>query len=285
MRTRSLALLSGLAVLAAALQWGAPAAATNHTAAAQRAAYTATVIGDWQMDETSGQVMTDTSGNGLDGYIGTSVVKGWSTGDGGTAYHFAGPLSVQNRERLATVDETDALDPGTDTYSVIVRFRTLGSRPNILQKGQSEDTGGYWKLVIHTGWPRCHYRDLNYNTKAIGLYKSPDPNALVNDGDWHTLRCERNASSVCVYLDEGTPTAMKKCIQGSIGSINNKWPLSIGGKYRCNPLKASTTCDYFNGDIDWVRIERPAIPFGVASARAGNPIPNAAPRVTAPTRR
>lgn len=278
----------GLAVVAAAVQWGGASAAAGRESGspgAQRAAYTATVMGDWEMNESSGTVMTDTSGNGLDGYIGTSVVKNWSTGNGGTGYHFVGSLSVQNHERLALVDDTPMLDPGTSTYSVIVRFRTTGPRPNILQKGQSEDTGGYWKLVIHTGWPRCHYRDLNYNTKAIGLVKSPDPNAKVNDGDWHTLRCERNASSVCVYLDEGTPTAMKRCIKGSIGSIDNKWPLSIGGKYRCDPARAATTCDYFNGDIDWVHIERPTIPFGTASMLAGNPIPTAAPRLrTAPTR-
>ena len=230
--------------------------------AAAPAGYSAAVIGSWQMNETGGRTMVDTSGNGFDGYIGTSVVTNWATGDGGRAYHFNGPLNVQNRERLATVPENQALDPGTGTYSVIIRFRTTGSRPNILQKGQSEDTGGYWKLVIHNGWPRCHYRDENYNTKAIGFENSPNPNAKVNDGDWHVLRCERNAASVCVYLDEGTPNYMKRCIKGSIGRIDNKWPLSIGGKYRCDPAAARTTCDYFNGDIDWVRIERPAAPFG-----------------------
>lgn len=261
MRRLCLAAVVGLAMLAASVQGGAAASAAARQPAAPSATYQATVMADWQMNE-SRPTMVDDSGNGLDGYIGTSVVTNWATGDGGTGYHFAGPLNVQNRERLVLVDDTPMLDPGTDTYSVIVRFRTFGSRPNILQKGQSEDAGGYWKLVIHTGWPRCHYRDENYNTKAIGFVRSPDPNAKVNDGDWHTLRCERNANSVCVYLDEGTPTAMSNCIQGSIGLIDNKWPLSIGGKMRCDPLRASTTCDYFNGDIDWVRIERPVAPFG-----------------------
>lgn len=274
---RSLAIMVGLVVTGAALQLGGPAAASSDRTGAVTAgsdvgarvsvgigaaADAATIVGSWSMDETEGSVMTDASGNALDGYIGSSVVKNWSTGNGGTGYHFFGPLNVQNRERLALVDDNPMLDPGTGTYSVIVRFRTTGPRPNILQKGQSEDTGGYWKLVIHTGWPRCHYRDENYNTKAIGFVKSPDPNAKVNDGDWHVLRCERNANSVCVYLDEGTPTAMSRCIKGSIGLIDNKWPLSIGGKMRCDPLKAATTCDYFNGDIDWVRIERPTAPFG-----------------------
>ena len=256
--------------MAVGLQMAEPAAAAaRQTSQGQSgskvsalAAYSAVVVGEWQMNETGGTVMHDDSGNGLDGYIGTSIVTNWPTGDGGKAFHFVGPRNVQNRERLATVADTPALDPGTGTYSVIVRFRTTGSIPNILQKGQSEDTGGYWKLVIHQGWPRCHFRDLNHNTKAIGFDNSPDPNAKVNDGDWHTLRCERNATSVCVYLDEGTPTYMKKCINGSIGNIDTKWPLSIGGKYRCDPADATHTCDYFNGDIDWVRIERPAVPFG-----------------------
>jgi hypothetical protein len=272
MRTRWLAPVFGLALIAAALQMAEPAAAGVRDAASQGAqlgrqastlaAYSAAVMGDWPMNESGRPTMTDVSGNGLDGYIGTSVGTNWPTGDGGRGYHFSGQLNVQNRERLVLVDDNPMLDPGTGTYSVVVRFRTTGSRPNILQKGQSEDSGGYWKLVIHTGWPRCHYRDLNHNTKAIGFDKSPDPNAKVNDGDWHVVRCERNSDSVCVYLDEGTPTAMKRCIKGSIGQIDNKWPLSIGGKMRCDPLNASTTCDYFNGDIDWVRIERPLAPFG-----------------------
>ena len=272
MRTRWFSAVVGFAVMTAGLALAEPASAasssrTASTGAQQSstvaasAAYSASVIGFWQMNETSGRTMVDSSGNGLNGYIGTSVVTDWPTGDGGRAYHFYGPLNVQNRERLAVVAENPMLDPGTGTYSVIVRFRTKGSRPNILQKGQSEDAGGYWKLVIHNGFPRCHYRDLNYNTKAITLW-TPDSSGRVDDNVWHVVRCERNTNSVCVYLDEGTSHALKKCISGSIGKIDNKWPLSIGGKYRCDPARATTTCDYFNGDIDWVRIERPAVPFG-----------------------
>jgi Laminin G domain len=242
----------GMVTMAAAMQ-GVSAAATDATPMMRKASL---VVGDWPMNETSGQTMVDVSGNGLNGYIGSSVRINWPT-PSGRGYHFEGPLNVQNRERLVLVNDTPMLDPGTGTYSVSVRFRTTGSRPNILQKGQSEDAGGYWKLVIHTGWPRCHYRDENHNTKAIGFYKSPNPNAKVDDGDWHTLRCVRNLNSVCVYLDEGTPTAMSRCIKGTIGRIDNKWPLSIGGKMRCDPARATTTCDYFNGDIDWVRIEKP----------------------------
>ena len=180
--TRLLTVAVGMVTIVAAMQ-GVSAAATDATPVMRIATL---AVGDWPMNETSGQTMVDVSGNGLDGYIGSSVLINVPTDDG-TGYRFQGPLNVQNRERLVLVDDTPMLDPGTETYSVSVRFRTFGSRPNILQKGQSEDTGGYWKLVIHTGWPRCHYRDENYNTKAIGFVRSPDPNAKVNDGDWHTL--------------------------------------------------------------------------------------------------
>jgi hypothetical protein len=214
------------------------------------------LVGDYGMNEgTNASVMEDESGHGLDGDIGEDVLTGRSFGGGAVGYRFEGPLNVQNHERLVLVPDNPLLDPGTDAYSVTVRFRTNGTRPNIIQKGQSEDRGGMWKLVIHTGWPRCHYRDENHNTKAIGFKGSPDPDAKVSDGDWHVLRCVRNTNSVCVYLDEGTPQQMHKCINGSIGRIDNIRPLSIGGKQRCDPNNASRTCDYFTGDIDWVRID------------------------------
>src|SRR6185437_11156678 len=167
----------GLSLVAAGLQIAGPAAASEKPAVHQSAkpasrapalapAYTAPVIVNYPMNEASRPTMFDTSGHGLNGYIGTSVVVNYPTGDGDVGYHFTGPLNVQNRERLVLVNDNPMLDPGTGTYSVIVRFRTKISQPNILQKGQSEDAGGYWKLVIHNGGPRCHYRDLNYNTKA-----------------------------------------------------------------------------------------------------------------------
>ena len=41
---------------------------------------------------------------------------------------------------------------------------------------------------------------------------------------------------------------------GPTGTINNTWDLTIGGKGTCDQIK--TTCDYFVGDIDYVRIEK-----------------------------
>jgi hypothetical protein len=38
------------------------------------------------------------------------------------------------------------------------------------------------------------------------------------------------------------------------GSIANTRPLSIAGKLNCDQV--NTTCDYFAGDLDYVKIQR-----------------------------
>ena len=40
---------------------------------------------------------------------------------------------------------------------------------------------------------------------------------------------------------------------GTTGTIANTRPITIGGKLNCNQV--DITCDYFVGDIDYVRIE------------------------------
>ena len=40
--------------------------------------------------------------------------------------------------------------------------------------------------------------------------------------------------------------------KGSTGKISNTRPISIAGKLNCDQV--TTTCDYFTGDIDYVKI-------------------------------
>ncbi len=213
------------------------------------------ISGNWRMEEGSNaSVMTDASPNNLDGNIGSDVITGRVSSSGSRFYHFEGPSRVVNDERLVLVPDNPRLDPGTSEYSITIRFRTSAGGPNIIQKGQSETSGGMWKLVLKTHWPRCHFRDGNHNTKAIGFVNSPLPQARADDGQWHILQCERLSNGVRVTMDEGTQDEMKRFIKGSIGNIDNRFPLSIGGKSACNGQ--DVTCDYLNGDIDWIRIEK-----------------------------
>jgi hypothetical protein len=218
-------------------------------------AASAQVVADWEMNETTkANGMVDSSGNGFTGDIGNEVRIGLSTGDGGLAYQFPGPhFAPYNPEKLVLIpdDPEGRLDPGTSPYAVTIRFRTSAEKPNIVQKGQNNVRGGFMKLVLKNGWPRCHFEDGNQNIKAIGFVKTDVPK--VNDNRWHTLRCERTATGVRVTLEPGEPNEVSRFIRGTVGNIDNSRPFFIGGKLDCN--REGVTCDFFNGQLDWVRIE------------------------------
>lgn len=215
------------------------------------AAASGDVVANWQMNETTkANGMVDSSGNGFTGDIGNEVRVGLPTGDGGLAYQFPGPhFASYNPEKLVLVpDDGERLDPGTSPYAVTIRFRTSAPRPNMVQKGQNNVGGGFWKLVLKNGWPRCHFEDGSGNFKAIGFVNTSVPK--VNDNRWHTLRCERTATGVRVTLD-GT---FSKFISGTLGRIDNSNPFMIGGKLYCQT--EGVTCDFFAGQLDYVVVEK-----------------------------
>ena len=41
---------------------------------------------------------------------------------------------------------------------------------------------------------------------------------------------------------------------GSTGTIDNSVPMTVGGKINCDQVE--TTCDYFAGEIDYVKITK-----------------------------
>lgn len=209
----------------------------------------------WQMDEPAGSTrMIDAEGTGLDGHIGADVVRHEATPTG-WGYRFRGDWWVVNDGRLVTWPDDPRLDPGTGTYAVTIRFKTGAVDPNIIQKGQANQTGGFWKLALKTGQPRCHFTDRSGVTKAIGFVGDARPETKVADGQWHTLRCERTTTGVRLTIDPGTPTSLSKFIRGTLGRIDNTRPMVLGGKFDCDGTRV--TCDYFAGAVDWVTLERP----------------------------
>ena len=133
-----------------------------------------------------------------------------------------------------------------------IRFRTNADKPNIVQKGQNNVRGGFMKLVLKSGWARCHFEDGQQHISAIGFVNTSAPK--LDDGRWHTLRCERTLTGVRVTQDAGTPNAATKFKKGTVGNIDNSRPFFIGGKLDCN--REGVTCDFFNGQLDWVTIEK-----------------------------
>ena len=207
----------------------------------------ATPVANWQMNEAAGaRTMADSSGNGLNGTIGTHVQTGVALSGGGTGYRF--PYVKPNTppadpEHLVTVPNNSRLNPGTGNFAVEFRMRTTHSFGNVIQKGQAGSKGGYWKFQQPSGKISCLFRG------SLGSSATSSGTVRVNDGNWHTVRCERTSSSVTMWVD-GVFTGRNR---NATGTIANTRPLSIAGKSNCDQI--AITCDYFSGDIDYVKIE------------------------------
>jgi Laminin G domain len=202
----------------------------------------------WQMNESAGsQTMLDSSGNGYHGTIGASVQEGTALTGGGTGYRF--PYKRPNTPpadpgHLAVVPHSNPLNPGTGDYAIEFRMRTTHSFGNVIQKGQAGARGGYWKFQQPSGKISCLFRGSAGSSTA-----SAGSSVRVNDGNWHTVRCERTASMVTMIID-GVVTGRNR---NATGTIANTRPVTIAGKGNCDQVEI--TCDYFSGDIDYVRIE------------------------------
>jgi hypothetical protein len=203
----------------------------------------ATVVADWEMNEPPGATtMLDSSGSNLNGTIGSAVATGVVT-NGETGYRWFGPdPESYHPERLVTVDSS-LLNPGTDDYAVTLRVYTGAGDQNILQKGQAHTTGGMFKIDMVKGIVICMYR----GSEGRAAVRSTQ---TIWDNAWHTIRCERRANGVTLTIDGGTP----RTNYGATGKIANTWPLSIGGKWRCDGT--TVQCDYFIGRLGYVVVER-----------------------------
>jgi hypothetical protein len=208
----------------------------------------AQVLADWQMNEARGATqLLDSSGNGRHGTIGDDIAIGVRS-SGATVHSFPYISSTAPPDpvgRLHIVDQRQALNPGTADFAVELRFRNTHTHGNITQKGQSGASGGYWKVEVDDGVLSCVFA----GTSASVALKST---IRVTDDVWRTVRCERTATEAVMYING--ERHLRRAV--ATGSIANDWTLAIGGKSNCN----STTiqCDYFRGDLDFMRIERPS---------------------------
>jgi len=204
---------------------------------------------DLQLNESAGfTVAVDSSGMGHNGAIGSHIRMNGSYANidrhspDDDIYYGAAHLIMIN-------DASDAsLDPGTGNFVVEFRFRSTVKFGNVMQKGQATTPGGQVKFQQPKGFMSC-------------MFKSPTGQAAIkssiatNDGQWHTIRCERTPSQVSLYVDN----VFNKRIRKTTGNINNIKPWTIGGKFDCdtsNPNTGADSCDYFAGDIDWVKFTK-----------------------------
>jgi PKD repeat protein len=211
-----------------------------------------TIVADWQLDESAGAtVMSDDGPNGLDGHIdATAAAHGLRTGvtNGVDTYYSwanrcpaCAPVEDQRVVQVPDNDLLDIPDP-TTTWHLEFRFRTTRSFGNIMQKGHSTSKGGQIKVQAPGGIVQCLFKG------ADGTRVGTGSSERLDDGQWHTVECIRTETQVKEFVD-GVRVAVKN---GSTGPIDNNKPFTIGGKVPCDQV--AITCDYFVGEIDWVRV-------------------------------
>ena len=238
-----------------ALSIGALAIAT----AAPVVAAPTDVAADWQMNEgPDSTVMLDSSGNGLDGAIsrpvdpvGPLVQTGFDFGPDEAGLPVIGytwprrPPAVPPVEpyRIIQVPDNDFLDlkDATATYTVELRYRTKEKFGNIVQKGQAQARGGQFKIQNPQGRPSCLFKG------SLGR-QATRSKQFLSDNQWHVLTCVREPGRVEMFVDG----VFENRKIGQTGTIDNKVPVTIGGKINCDQVE--TTCDYFSGDIDYVKM-------------------------------
>jgi hypothetical protein len=202
---------------------------------------------DLELNEARGaKVAHDSSGLGHDGDIGSHITMN------GTFAHFdrhrpADQTYFGDRHLIVVPDARDhSLDPGTGKFSVEIRFRTHDSFGNVIQKGQATSRGGQVKFQIPGGRITCMFKT------SSGTATAGSRQLRLNDNHWHVVRCDRTATSVTMYVDGRRVSRTNH----ATGDLDNNKPWTIGGKLNCGPGSGADSCDYFPGDIDYVRITK-----------------------------
>jgi hypothetical protein len=188
---------------------------------------------DWQMNETEGP-MLDSSGNNNGSP--TDVLQ-----SGGT-YVFNGSTSH------VSVPDADSLDPQDNDITLAARVLVGGASLDddsydVVRKGFFDTTGGYYKMEIRrtadptVGKLHCLFRGTGASVNKVA-------NLDIVDGNWHTLRCVKTATSVVARVDGRSFTKA-----GSAGSIANESIVMVGAK------NAKPFDDVFDGSMDSVSID------------------------------
>jgi hypothetical protein len=190
---------------------------------------------DWQMNETSGQ-MIDSSGNNNNGDP-TDVRQT------GSRYVFNGSTSY------VLLPDAGSLDPQGKDIKLTARIRVNGQALDddsydIVRKGLAGRPGGDYKMEIKraadptVGKLHCLFKGDGGTVDKVARRD-------IVDGNRHTLECIKTSTSVVARVD-GKSGGTKA---GSAGSIANPTNVMVGAK-TADPLD-----DMFDGSMDFVGID------------------------------
>jgi hypothetical protein len=205
-----------------------------------------TVVANYQLQDDTGTTMADSAGSN-DGVIAAgAAAAGLDTHaatDDGFGYQWATPAVVSD-SRVVTVADAPELDPGAREFAIEAKVKTTASDGVIVQKGLSTSPGGQWRMQLLGGQVSCLFK----GDTEQGATKS---SVRVDDNQWHTIKCELTATGTTVYVDDAKDGHQNKAVTG----VDSSDPVWVGGKAGCGSI---TSCDYYVGSVDYVRIYRGA---------------------------
>ena len=187
----------------------------------------ATVVGQWNMDNDFGTVMVDSSGYGNNGTMYNIVTSG-------AGYVFNGTSSK------VVVKNSASLTPGPRDFWYSAQFQTdrmpgVDEDYDIIRKGAASTEGGGFRLEIEyskgMGVGYCSISD------SAGVTLSVRGKKNLADGLFHTATCYKTATGISLVVDNQAPIVK----EGALGSIVDIKDLALGCK--------QSTCK--KEDSDW----------------------------------
>jgi hypothetical protein len=251
-------MLSGMVLRTLRTALAAAAITLSIPAAANAAPLSLPLVGWWPMNEGSGQVVHDWSGQGNNGYLGTtpgvdSSDPSWVDGVFyGSALRFFGGDNV-------TIPADAALRPQRLTVAAWIRYDkdnfggpTPGVYKTVVTMGDDNCQGGSYGLITSVNEGIQFY--ITWNNTAM---LSPAALPTTWDGKWHHVAGTFDGNRVRLYVDgkqigTGSPAAGIK-IQYDLPTTDDG---AIGGL----PGECDASQLNFNGDVDGVQIWNQAIP-------------------------
>ena len=150
------------------------------------------LVGCWLMNEGSGSIVNDLSGNG-----GTGIITGatWASGMYGPAIDFSGT------SQYIVCANSPAKDVGGKDFTVIVRFKAdnISGDPMIISKDKFLDHGFFLRIDDDGSFDS----NVNYNTTDAIIYGTF---GSINIGRWYDVAMVHRGSSNKTsyhYIDGG----------------------------------------------------------------------------------
>ena len=205
-------------------------AASVALAAGSAAAATPRTLATWHMDETSGSVMVDSSGN-HPGTLRSVTVNAagdpaFVTAEAPRGYTFDG------KSAKVTIPNAADLNPRNDNVHIAFSMRTtrVPAVPDydLFRKGTSPQQ--LFKIeLMPNGQITCNYKG---SSGSATVQAGPD----VHDGLWHRVTCDKTSTGVTLTIDGKSFT--KKKVVGSISNTANLIVASHGSG------------EFYPGDLD-----------------------------------